>query len=370
MDRRGKADETAETAEITEIAENIGEEAVNERVYTLSLEDAKKMAYTDNKQISTVELKKQSYDLSLRAAKEQKSKSKNAEIRVSSSTAGLLVKKGYYVDLYESQAELAKKELEKVKAKIDYDVTEKYYNYKLTERLAEVCRTSYELANTNLNTVKKMFELGLAAQIDADNALAVCEQAKAAAENYERALMLAAEDLKIALNIDGDAKFVLTDNIDYAEFESNVEKDIEEAVLTRYDVKGLNESARLAEMNYTIISTALTDRAAESLSAKSSFVQAQYTAENSIKLIRLGIKSAYNNIITARSNMNIAKLKTDINTQKHNAAMLKYEIGMITNSELTSILNDLRSSEIEYEQARLSYKLAVEKYKYEITVGL
>lgn len=362
---------SAETEAETEENEAVGNTDVKEaRTYTLSLEEAKKLAYEDNMQLSTVELKKQSYDLSLTSAKLNKGKYKNAEVHVSSSTAGLLIKKGYYVELYEVQKALAEKELEKVKAQIDYDVTEKYYNYKLTERLIEVCRTSYELANTNLDSVNKMFELGLAAQIDVDSARAVCEQARAAVESYERALDLAGEDLKIILNIDGNASFILTDNIDYSEFESDVEGDIEEAMKSRYDIQSLNESSRLAELNYSILKTALTDRTAETLSAKSSYVQAVYTADNSSKLIKLGIRSAYNNIISSQSDMDIAKLNTEINTQKYNAAQLKYEMGMMTNSELTTILNDLRTSEISYEQARLAHKLAVEKYGYEITIGL
>jgi len=340
-------------------------------VYTLSLEEAKKLAYTDNRQIAAVELKKHSYDLSVDSARLNKKAMKYNEYNnVSSSTAGVLVRKGYYVELYRSQSELAKKELEKVKAKIDYDVTEKYYNYKLTERLVEVCKTSYELAKTNLEVVKKQFDLGLAAQIDIDSASAVCEQAKAAAENYERTLDIVEENLKISLNIEGPAKFVLTDGIDYVEYKSNIDEDINKAMETRYDIKGLKESARLAEMNYTIISNALTDRAAEALSAKSNFVQADYSLENNTKLIKLGIRSAYNAIITADSDMAIAKINIDINTQKYNAAKLQYEMGMITNSQLTTILNDLRASEISYEQARLSHKLAVEKYGYEITIGL
>jgi len=154
------------------------------------------------------------------------------------------------------------------------------------------------------------------------------------------------------------------------EYKSNIDEDINKAMETRYDIKGLKESARLAEMNYTIISNALTDRAAEALSAKSNFVQADYSLENNTKLIKLGIRSAYNAIITADSDMAIAKINIDINTQKYNAAKLQYEMGMITNSQLTTILNDLRASEISYEQARLSHKLAVEKYGYEITIGL
>ena len=43
---------------------------------------------------------------------------------------------------------------------------------------------------------------------------------------------------------------------------------------------------------------------------------------------------------------------------------------MITNLDLTSSINDLYSAQVSYANAKLTYRLAVEKYKYEITVGL
>lgn len=340
------------------------------RTYTLSLEEAKEMAYTGNLQIEAVEYKKKGYDIALDSAKISKSKYKDLPVSVSTAASGLLVKKGYYVELYRSQAELTKLELEKVKNQISYDVTEKYYNYKLTEALVKTCETSTGIAASNFDTVKKQFEIGLATQLDVDGASAAYESAKVAEESYKRGLELAKENLKISLNINEPCNFVLTDGIEYKEFESDVEADIEAAVKTRYDIKGLEESTRLAELNYTIMEAALTDASEAASTAKSNYIQAQYALDSSTKLIKLGIKSAYNDIITAKSNVRIAEINVQINRQKLKAGQLKYEMGMITNDQLTAIMNDLSQSEIAYEQAKLDYKLSQEKYGYEITIGL
>lgn len=355
--------------------ENIGEDTTSLekkeiRTYTLSLEDAKKMAYTDNLQLEAIEYKKRGYEIALDGAKRTKGAYKDMPVSVSSASSGLLVKKGYYVELYRSQIELAKLEEQKVKDKISYDVTEKYYNYKLTEALVKTSETATKIAASNFDTVEKQYELGMVTKIDVDGARAAYEGAKAQEEGYKRGLVLAAEDLKIVLNINDDCQFVLTDDIEYTEFESDVEKDIENATKTRYDIKSLNENERLSEMNYTILRNSLTDSAADTSNARSTYVQAKYTRDNSTKLIKLGIRSAYNNIISSKSNMDIAKINVEINRQKYNASKLKYEMGMITNDALTTIMNDLSKSEIDYENAKLSYKLAVEKYGYEITVGL
>ena len=340
------------------------------RTYTLSLEDAKNMAYTDNLQLQAVEYKKRGYEIAQSAAALTKKENKDIPVAVTTMSSGLLVKKGYYVELYKSQVELAKMEFEKVKAQISYDVTEKYYNYKLTERLVKTSETSSKIAASNLDIVKKQFELGLATRLDVDGARAAYEGAKAVEEGYKRGLELAKESLKISLNINEPCNFILTDEIEYKEFESDVDKDVEAAMATRYDIKGLKENERLAEMNYTIMKNSLTDAASDTSTARSNYYQAKYNLENSTKLIKLGIRSAYNNIISAKSNMKIAEINVEINRQKHNAGKIRYEMGMITNDTLTGIMNDLSQSEIDFENAKLTYKLAVEKYGYEITVGL
>lgn len=347
------------------------------KTYTLSLEDAKKMAYTDNLQLQAVEFKKQSSDISLKGAKESKSALKQKTdamgklgIATAASTQVGLVRNGYYVDLFESQSELAKSELVQVQNKISYDVTEKYYNYKLAERLLEVYKNSGELAKTNYETIKKQYELGAAAKVDLEGAEAGVKQASAAAEAYERGLELSAENLAISLNVDYPCNFVLTDTLSFVPFESDVENDIKEAEGKRYDIKALKENERLSERYYTIIKNAFTDLSADAANAKSSWLQAQYTAESGIRGIKLGIRSSYNSVLSASKDIEIAEINLDVSKQKHEAGRLKYEMGMITDSELTSLMNDYITAEVNLEKAKLTHKLAVEKYGYEITEGI
>ena len=43
---------------------------------------------------------------------------------------------------------------------------------------------------------------------------------------------------------------------------------------------------------------------------------------------------------------------------------------MITNLELTKSINDLYEAQTAFANAKVKYRLAVEKYKHEITLGL
>ena len=357
--------------------EKAEESAKTLKTYTLSLDEAVKMAFTDNLQLAAVEFKKQSNEISLKGAKETKASLKHTTdaagklgIGLTASSQTALVRQGYYVDLYSSQADLAKDELVQVKNKISYDVTEKYYNYKLAERLLEVYKNSEELAKANYETIKKQYELGAAAKVDLESAEAGVKQAEASAEAFARNLELSAESLAISLNVDYPCNFVLTDGLSFVPFESDLEKDIKQAEEKRYDIKALKENERLSESYYTIVKNTFTDASADAATAKSTYLQAKYTTENGIKNIKLGIKNTYNSVLSAAKDIEIAEINVDICKQKHEAGRLKYEMGMITDSELTSLMNDYITAEVNLEKAKLSYKLATSKYGYEITEGI
>ena len=60
----------------------------------------------------------------------------------------------------------------------------------------------------------------------------------------------------------------------------------------------------------------------------------------------------------------------DIRERDYRASQIKYEMGLISNMELTSAMNELSQYRVQLQQARLTYRLAVDKYKYEISIGL
>ena len=60
----------------------------------------------------------------------------------------------------------------------------------------------------------------------------------------------------------------------------------------------------------------------------------------------------------------------DIQKTLYEAAKVKFNMGMITNIELTEALTDYAMAEEEYERVKLNYLLAVEKYNYDVTIGL
>jgi len=341
------------------------------KVYTLSLEEAIKLAKTDNPELNVCDIKMESSEVSLDAARDNKRDSKEVLVNVTTGLSIAYVKEGYYIKANESAIRLGELEKKQVESKIAYNVTQKYFNYKLKERLIEIADKAYNLAVENKETVNKMYQLGMVTELEVRNADVMVTQSKIAKENHIRDLEILKEDLKIALQLDGtDCSFVLTDDIDYEDYAPDLEKDLEKAMQNRYDVNALREAAGLSKLYYDITKQYIADQTVAYNNAKSDYMQKEYNYTNGSKQIALSIRNSYNAIISAKSNISVAEMNLAIKKTEYEAAKLKFEMGMITNTELTEKLNNLSQYEVNLENAKLAYKLAVENYKYQISIGL
>lgn len=367
------ATETITEAETTEPKEAI--------VYELTLDKAIEMAYENNPQLEankydciakeiamdTAILQKQNYRNTEKSANK---KGLSLDYNVVDGFTSHCLKNGYYVDAAKVQHELAILEGEKISGSIAYNVTEAYYNYVLMQKLLKAAQNSYNLAVANMSVVNSQYSLGLIAKLDYENAALMVTTAENAVESYKLNLGIAEENLKISIHKDGEnCTLRVSDDIDCSEFTSDVSADAAAAMESRYDLTALKKSKELA---YRYLDLAEIGTQASSLynDAYSSYVDADYTYTNTKKLITLLIKSTYNSIVTSKAGMNTAQLSYEMKLKEYESAKMKYDLGMITNLQLTQVINDLYDAQVAYANAKVSYKLAVEKYKYEITIGL
>ena len=109
---------------------------------------------------------------------------------------------------------------------------------------------------------------------------------------------------------------------------------------------------------------------AEYSSANQAKVQSEVTCQNSKKMIGVSITSSYNSILDAKDALEVAEAALALKKQEYNIASIQHQLGLMTNIQLTGVMNGVTAAEIELENAKLTYKLAVEKYGYEIQIGL
>ena len=339
------------------------------KVYTLSLDDAIKMALTDNPQLNACLEKKEDTKIQLKSARETKADYRDLKnIPISSAYELVYIKNGYYVHTYEKMLKLSDYEYKQIEGQIAYKVTEKYFNLKNCEKLVEISENSYKLVLTNYNNTKLSYDLGIISKSELDSAYVSLLQTKfnlqSTTDNYE----IAEEDFKIALNKNNEnCKFVLTDTLDVTEFSTNLSEDLTKAENSRYDITSLKTNYELAKEYLDLTLGGATTRKS---SAKSSFITAEYNYNNNKSLILLGIKSSYNNITSSYNNVTLASETLKLKKNAYNIARIQYEQGLITNIELLTAMNNMYAAEVEFENAKLKYRLSVDKYKYDIEIGI
>lgn len=371
------AEEEIPAEESAEAAEAVRVEQTAEEKIELSLEEAISSALSDNPQIEAADAKIKSAELTLEVTKmTQKDFNKFYKehpfaIDVSDSMNTAYLKEEYYPAAAQTQLDLATQEREKVQAQIIYDVKSKYYNLKLLERLLEIAESSYQLTKDNADVVNKSFELGLVSNLEVQNVAAAVEQSQANIESYKRNILLATDSLKISMGReDEEGLYSLTDDISLPEMPENLEQSISSAMETRYDVTALKKAFELQSLAFEITGRYATDNTATYHTAYADYVSAKYNYENNSKLIALSIRSEYSDILTAKESIQNAENALKVKEIEYNSDKIKYEIGSITNLDLTQTMTELEGCRVQLENAHLTYMLAVEKYNCDITIGI
>ncbi len=336
-------------------------------LYILTLEDAIDMALANNQQLVACQVKKDAAETSLSVAKTEQRNAKKSPFVVNEL---IYVKNGYAVAAQEMQIRLADAEYQQLTNRISYQVTEKYFNIKLAEQLVLIHQNGVQMAKENQQLVSTQLTLGMVSELEAANAEIQVKRTALALEDARRNLALAKEDFKIALGLSGPCDFSLTDAVTTEEYFPDASADIPKAMETRYDVAALREVAKLDELYFTITQKITAENTADYKNAESTYLQSKYNYDSNSRLIELSIQASCNNIASTKGNLEIAELSLDVKQREYDTAKLKFEMGMITNLELVKIQTELLQCQTELESAKLSYKLAVEKYQYEITYGV
>ena len=344
--------------------------------YNLSLQDAIQMALTDNPQLKANDHNRKAAEINITSAAMSKTAAKRSTKAASqagffstTTVEEICMRKGYYVNAAKVQHELSIIERDRITAGICYNVTNAYYNVVLMDMLVSAAKNSYSIALENKTLVDAQYAQGLVPKMSYDNAGISVDAAKSKLEGYELNRDIAMHNLKNLLRVDDDCTIYLTDTIKIEDFTSDVDADVISALETRYDIIGAKKSYELSK-EYFDCADAFTEKSAVYNTAYADMINKENQYNSAKDGIELAIRSSYNTIISNKSAVSIAERTYDMAKREYEAAKLQYELGMITNLQLTDIIYDLYEAEVSLSQAKVNYTMSVEKYKYDITIGL
>lgn len=341
----------------------------------LSLEGAIGMALENNPRIQAADSAINSATLSLEVTTEkQKTYDKNSKYIIVSVPDGIemaYLKHGYYPFAAQKGLDLAVISKEQVIAAISYEVTEKYYNVKLLESLLGIANSSLQMAKDNEKIMKDNFAVGYVSALEVRNAENAVTQAEYSVQSYERNLKTAIKSLKLSLQIENtNCNLVLTDEIVLPVLPENVDEMIAGALITRYDVNALKTDYDLKTRIFDITKLYVNEKTALYHSAQSDYINSKATYENTTKALVLALNNEYSGILTLKDNITVAENNLSVASDAYDAAKAKFDMGLMTNLELTNYMVQLEQRQVELENAKVTYLLAVEKFGYNTTIGL
>lgn len=349
----------------------------------LSLDGAIAMALENNPRLLAADATVKSAEMSLIIAEETGKEYKDMEktlskipgvsmaINVSDGLEQAYLKHGYYVEAAKVGVELATMSKSQVSASVAYEVTQKYYNAKLMERLVDIAETGLKVAKDNLTMMENQFEAGYVPAIEVQNAKNAAQRAEYTLGSYERNLELAKKSLKVSLQLEeygGD--IILTDEIEIPSLPENAEEAINSAIESRYDMTAVKKDYELKTRMFEITKFYVTDKTAMYHSAYSEYLNAEYTYNNAVEMMKIALESEYAAILTAADEIVACENDALVAQAMYESRKTMYDLGLITNLELTGVMAELDSSRMQLENARVNYALAIVKFSYSTTVGI
>lgn len=349
----------------------------------LSLEAAINMALGNSPRIKAADAAIKSSELSLEVAEETSKEYRDMEklvskipgvsmaVNISSGLEQAYLKHGYYTDAAKVGVELAELSKTQTISSVAYEVTQMYYNVKLMEALVDITETGLHLAEDNLSLLESQYEAGYVSQLEVRNAKNSVMAAEYSLQGYKRNLEIAKKSFKISLQIDGfDGELCLTDEVVIENIPENVDEMTDKALESRYDMTALRKDYELKKSMFDITALYMSDSTASYYSAYSEYLKSEYTYNNTLKLMRIGLESEYAAILSAWDEIKKCESDLEVKTDIYESRKTMYDLGLITNLELTGALADLDSSRVQLENARVTYALALIKFGYNTTIGI
>ena len=348
----------------------VSAEETEVKTYTLTLDDAIKMALDNDPTYKNFDSAETNAQKQIDKALSDQRDLDGVTIPIPAGLANVAVKQGYYVEqarIGKTTVQLTKKQYER---KTAYTITQAYFGVKVAEDIVDTSYSAFQLASNNLNNVNLQFSLGMVSALDVSNAKYAKNEAEAQYNKSVRDLELSIKSFASKLFItDKNVKFVLTDEIVYQEFNAALETDTNSAINNRLDLYQLN-SVYLQADKYTKVTALVGTTSAQHSEAAQAKATAELNYNNAVTQTTLYINSIYNTVLDSNDSLKLAEENYSLRQQEYNVAVLQYDLGMITNTQLVSYLNIATSAKINLDNAKLTYLLAVKKYGYEIEIGL
>ena len=335
---------------------------------TLSLEQAIEEGIKNSPQIEINELEVEAKKVELSEARHDEKKYKKSDYSLGTVEgflldANMLSKKAEYA----LQEERLKKDY--IIEDIKYNVTNAYYGVLKAKDALDVTKSSLDNLQRTKDMIKKKSELGVASKSELLIAEIALNEGNIKLENARDNLAMAERALNMVLNYPLDTKLNLTSDFNEKEFTADLDKDIEKAYTSRFDMIQLKNNYDLVKLDFKTNAIVYTPNTFVYKYKQSSVAKMENLLHNSKQNVEFDIRGKYDAIKLAEKQIELAKANVEKAKEGLRLKEVSYNAGMGTILEVKEAITQLYSTELAVSDAISNYNLSVLEYDKAVNIG-
>lgn len=346
-----------------------GEEIVAKDIKTsLSLEQAVEEGIKNSQELIINKLEIEVKNTEYSEARSQEKKYKKSDYSLGT-VEGFLLDENMASKKANYAVEEEKLKTEYIKEDIKSNVTNAYYGVLQAKENLDVANSALENTERNHDIVKKKFELGMTSKSDVLMAEIALNEGHTNVENAKDSVEKASRALNMLLNYPLDTKIELTSSFKQQEFSTDVEKDIEKACTTRFDIIQLNNNYELVKLDFDTNAKVYTPNTYVYKYKKSSLAQMENLLHNAKQNIEFDIRSKYDGIKTAQKQIQLAKANVEKAEEGLRLRELAYNAGTGVILEVKEAMTQLYNAKLALSNAIAEYNVNILEYNQAINIG-
>lgn len=249
------------------------------------------------------------------------------------------------------------------------DAFQKYYTLKNTETQVQIANEGLTLKKNFLETTKRKYQVGMASKSEVDNAENEVKNAETQLEALKNSLQQLKSNLNSYLGYDISQEVVLTDVIQEISLpKTNLTDAIASALKNRNEMKEAAYMVELSQLNFNSYK-AYPSSSSKYISAKTQLLNAEIAKQNKPTDLELDVRKKYDSMMDAYNAVQTGKKTLKSAEDTLNTATRKYNLGMVTITDVQQAQLGLNSAKLSQANSLLNYNLSVENYNLSMGVG-
>ncbi len=290
-----------------------------------------------------------------------------AEFTVDTGFAAALYKNGYMLETAEMSLNIAKRNYEAGKNELKNNVRQSFYSYLISKSKRENLERSLEHANELKSFADLKEKNGQISKLDLQSFELNVMDAQIKLSAQKRAEELSLDSLKNTMSYPAEGTLVPVGKVELCEMDKTPVEDALKLAENHTSMKNNEESYQNAKKKFAIAKAWYSSAQLDYSIEKAEFSKAENTYYKNKSSILLGVKSAYNMMLSSYETLDYLNARAGYVNSMAEVSKLRYDMGQITASDYISAVNGIYELNTTIDETKLQAVNSVYNYRMTFT---